>query len=178
MPELIICYPGRHAEAKESIIGYPERYAEAKVHYWLPRYPWRYAEAKESIIGYPWRYAEAKESIIGYPGRHAEAKGSIIGYPGRHTEAKGSIIGYPGRHAEAAGAAAVTHMVGRSGQLLFALFLIARTFSSHLCTGVLIRCSYKALLWIRIRNRTELARLNPDSGGQKDTQQRKVTVGD
>jgi len=137
---------------------------------------------------------QRRKSIIGYPGIHGgmqrrrsqllaiqggmQRQELIIGYPGRHTEAKGSIIGYPVRHAEAAGAAAVTHMVGRSGQLLFALFLIARTFSSHLCTGVLIRCSYKALLWIRIRNRTELARLNPDSGGQKDTQQRKVTVGD
>jgi hypothetical protein len=45
-----------------------------------------------------------------------------------------SIIGYPGRHTEATGAAAVTHMVGRSGQLLFAFFLIACTFSSHLYT--------------------------------------------
>jgi hypothetical protein len=95
---------------------------------------------KESIIGYPGRLAEAKESIIGYPGRYAEAKESIIGYPGRHAAAKESIIGYPGRHAESAGAAAVTHMVGRSGQLLFALFLIACTFSSHLCTGELVRC--------------------------------------
>jgi hypothetical protein len=83
-----------------------------------------------------------RSQLLAIQGGMQRAKESIIGYPGWHAETKESIIGYPGRHAEAAGAAAVTHMVGRSGQLLFALFLIARTFSSYLCTGKLVRCSY------------------------------------